>query len=640
MLPESGGTWRNAGRADRWTRLKALRAGALRRRELIATLSLCVLISIVVHGLMQGCNEVLLAIGLRPIQAFYLDQNQTLAIGLGGLALLSPVLLDRLLAQRYQARPLTHHRLTQVSPEAGHLLTRFAQHKKRTKPTLYSLKSPAVFVWAYGYGPKSLRLVISSGAIETLTPEELAIEVAAGLATAVQWDVLFATVSVALLQLPYLVYDGFTQIGDHLQHWTQHDRPAQLGFDLVSVRILAAEIGLWLIATIATLAYGVYRLLRLPLLAWSRLRQTYADRFAANLTGNPNARARSLVKQTLTQRREFDRSQGFSTLSERFELLGAINPRHGLWCGADLERLPIERFAWDATTSYSTWLAIGDAHPPLGQRLERLTRLAQQFNLRRPRTPTRRLPITPASLLESSDLMQNMTPLIGLVAAVGLVAIAASLGTIGQILQWRSLSWLQADWPWLTVGLALEGFAIGTVLRINAFFPDFKPYALSADPDLDRWTLDPDSLPIDSRTLRLNGTLVGRRNVGNWFGQDLWLDDGSTLWPLHYLDRTGWLGWLLPTHERALRLIGQPVTVVGWFRRGVTPWIDVDRIDPIATPVTDRPSISKMHNRKNGKNSQPQDAIAPAQNGHPLWSTALASLCAVWGAVILAKGGL
>ncbi len=646
-------TWRNAERAERWTRLKGLRAGHLRRRELIATIALCVLVSTLVHWLMQRGNDVLLAIGLRPIQAFYLNHNLSLAIALGVLVIAAPFLLDLLLAKRYQTKPLTHSRLVKHSPEAAQILTRFAQHKKRAKPSLHTINSPAAFVWMYGYGQKSLRLVISSGAIETLTADEIAIEVAAGIASGVQCDVFFATVSVALLQLPYIVYDGLTLIGDRCQQWTQRDRPAQLRFDLVSGRIIAAEIGLWLTATIATLAYGIYRLLRLPLLAWSRLRQTYADQFAANLTGNPNARARSLVKQALTQRREFDRNQAFSTLCERFELLGSINPRHGLWCGADLEHPPLERLGWDAMTSYSTWLAIGDAHPPLGQRLDRLTHLAQHFQLdpefppeifrcdpkapRRPRTPTRSLPITPASLLESAGLMQNMTPLIGVVAAVGLVAIAASLGTVGQIFQWRSLSWLQADWPWLTFGFVLEGFAIGTVLRINAFFPDFKPYALSADPDLDRWMLDPDSLPVDSRTLRLSGTLVGRRSVGNWFGQDLWLDDGSTLWPLHYLDRTGWLGWLLPTHDRATRFIGQPVTITGWFRRGVTPWIDVDRLEVIATPDADRPTSGLS--RPTSPNANSSTAIAPPQNGHPLWSTTLAGLCALWGAVILAKGG-
>lgn len=649
-----GCTWRNADRADRWTRLKGLRSGHLRRRELIATITLCTLSSMLAHWLMQRGNDAFLAIGLRPIQTFYLNHNLSLAIVLGVLTIVAPFLLDLLLTRRYRAQPLTHNRLTKHSPEAAQLLTRFAQHKKRAKPALYTLKSPAAFVWTYGYGQKSLRIVISSGAIETLSADEIAIEVAAGIASGVQRDVFFATVSVALLQLPYILYDGLTQIGDRCQKWTQHDRPAQFGFDLASARIIAAETGLWLTATIATFAYGLYRLWRLPLLAWSRLRQTYADRFAANLTGNPNARARSLVKQALTQRREFDRDHAFSTLCERFELLGSINPRHGLWCGADLDRPPLERLGWDAATPYSTWLAIGDAHPPLGQRLDRLTRLAQHFQIepefspelfrrdpkapRRPRTPTRSLPIEPASLLESAGLMQNMTPLIGIVAAVGLVVIAASLGTVGQVFQWRSLSWLQADWPWLTLGLVLEGFAIGTVLRINGFFPDFKPYALNADPDLDRWTLDPDSLPIDSRTLRLSGTLVGRRSVGNWFGQDLWLDDGSTLWPLHYLDRTGWLGWLLPTHDRATRFIGQPVTITGWFRRGVTPWIDVDRLDAIGTPSHDPPASGKSRNLSSPKANTPA-AIASPQNGHPLWSTALASLCAVWGAVILARGG-
>ena len=645
-----GWTWRNAGRAERWTRQKSPRSGRLRRRELIAAIVLYALTSIGLHWLMQRSNDVLLTLGLRPIQAFYLNHNLSLAIAFGMLAIAAPWLLDVLLQRRHHAQPLTQRRLAQHSPEAAQILTRFAQPKHRAKPTLYSVKTPAALVWVYGYGQKSLRLVISSGAIETLTAEEIAIEVAAGLAAAVQGDVLFATVSMALLQVPYVLYDGLTTIGNHCQTWTQRDRPATLGFDRVSVRVVAAEIGLWITATIATFAYGVYRLWRLPLLAWSRLRQTYADHFAANLTGNPNARVRSLVKQALTQHQDFEQNRGLSSLCERFELWSAVNPRHGLWCGADPFHPPMTRLRWDAITPYSTWLAIGDGHPALGQRLVTLLQLAQRFELepelspeifrhpphlsRRPRTPRRNLPITPKSLLESADLMQNLTPLLGVVAAISLVGLAASLGAIGRLFEWQSLSWLQADWPWLALGLGLEGFAIGTVLRINAFFPDFKPYALKASPDLERWITDPDSVPIDSRTLRLSGRLVGRCGVGNWFGQDLWLDDGSTLWPLHYLDRTGWLGWLVPTYDRVNRQIGKRVTITGWFRRGVTPWIDVDRLEPLEPP-TDATS--------NPPQSKPIPAPPPIttpQNGHPLWSTAIASLCAVWGAVILARGGL
>ena len=650
----NGWTWRNAGRAERWTRQKSPGSGHLRRRELIASIVMFSLISIGVHGLMQRGNDLLLTIGQRPIQALYLNHNIALAIALALIAVSAPYVLDLLLRQRYNAQPLTPRRLATHSPEAAEILTRFAKHKHRAKPMLYTVKTPAALVWVYGYGQRSLRLVISSGAIETLTADEIAIEVAAGIAAGVQGDVLFATVSVALLQVPYLLYDGFTAIGDRCQAWTQGDRPAKLSFDRATLRILGAEIGLWLTATIATLAYGVYRLLRLPLLAWSRLRQTYADRFAANLTGNPNARARSLVKQALTQRRDFDRDHAFSMLCERFELFSSVNPRHGLWCGADPLHPPIARLGWDAITPYSTWLAIGEAHPALGQRLAFLTRLAQQFDLepefpsdvfrhdpnasRRPRTPKRNVPITPASLLESADLMSNVTPLIGIVAAIGLVGLAAGFGTVGRLFDWRSLSWLQADWPWLALGLGLEGFAIGTVLRINAFFPDFKPYALNADPDLDRWITDPDSLPIDSRTLRLSGRLVGRRGVGNWFGQDLWLDDGSTLWPLHYLDRTGWLGWLLPTHDRANRHIGNRVTITGWFRRGVTPWIDVDRLEPIPDKAPSHSTPNGSDSRLSSQTHDPKSTTAP-QNGHPLWSTAIASLCAVWGAVLLARGG-
>jgi len=646
--PIADSFWRNAGRPDRWPRLKPLDAGHLRRREIFATGAIFAILTVGLHWLMEQANELLLGIGLRPVQAFYQQHDRAIVLGLVAIAVAAPFALDRLLAWQYRAKPLTQTRLKTLSPEAARLLSQFSRAKGASRPSLVTIDSPAAFVWSYGYGRKSMRLAISTGAIERLAADELAAEIAAGLSSGARKDVFFATASVALLQVFYGVYDGLSVLGDRCAAIATARKPASLKFDPDSALYLAAAIALWLTATIATFAYGVYRLLELPVMYWSRLRQTYADRFAANLTANPNARARSLVEQTMSVRAAFDREgrgdRALPRLLERFAILSAVSPRHGLWFGRPDDRAAaVTALNWDATSSYATWLSIASAHPPLGQRLARLADLAERAgapaefplaeltakgeNARRLRSPKRVLPIAPASLLASAALMQNLAPFLGVAIALTLVAIAASVGTIGDWFDLRSLSWLQADWPWLAFGLTLEGFAIGTVLRINAFFPNFKPYALNTEPDLDRWTFDRDSLPIDSRTLRLSGTLVGRRGVANWFGQDLWLDDGHRLWPLHVLDRTGWLGWIVPTHDRPAAAIGQTVTVTGWFRRGLVPWIDVDRLE---TTATERAGAAT------GRRTPDDDP----QNGHPLWSTTIAILCALWGAVAIARGGL
>ncbi|MGD1902430.1 MAG: M48 family metalloprotease [Geitlerinemataceae cyanobacterium] len=640
---DSGTFWRNAGRPERWQRLKPLDAGHLRRREILATGAIFAVLTIGLHWLMAQANDFLLTIGLRPVQAFYLRHDLKIALFLVAIAIAAPFALDKLLEWQYRAKPLTQSRLKKISPEAARLISQFARAKGAAKPQLVTIDAPAAFVWAYGYGRKSLRLAISTGAIEGLAADELAADIAAGLGAGARKDVFFATASAMLLQVFYCVYDGLSVLGDRCEAIATVRKPDALAFSLESAIYLAAGFTLWLTSTFATLAYGVYRLLNLPVLYWSRLRQTYADRFSANLTGNPNARARSLVKQAMSMRAAFEcgecgNARALPRLLERFVSLGGIDPLHGVWFGRYADRTSVlAALRWEASGSYGIWLSIASAHPPLGQRLARLVALAEragaapeftaeeliaQSDNRRLRSPKRVLPISPASLLASTTLMHNLAPFLGVSVALGLVAIAASVGTIGRLFELRSLSWLQADWPWLTLGLTLVGFAVGTLLRVNAFFPNFKPYALNTEPDLDRWTFDLDSLPIDSRTLRLTGTLVGRRGVANWFGQDLWLDDGQRLWPLHVLDRTGWLGWLVPTYDRAVDAIGQTVTVTGWFRRGFAPWIDVDRLE-VGTPADGAPQ-----------------ADASAQNGHPIWSTTIAVLCAFWGAIAIARGGL
>ena len=90
---------------------------------------------------------------------------------------------------RSRAKPLTQSRLKKISPEAARLISQFARAKGAAKPQLVTIDAPAAFVWAYGYGRKSLRLAISTGAIEGLAADELAADIAAGLGAGARKDV-------------------------------------------------------------------------------------------------------------------------------------------------------------------------------------------------------------------------------------------------------------------------------------------------------------------------------------------------------------------------------------------------------------------------------------------------------------------
>ncbi|MEQ8999131.1 MAG: hypothetical protein RID53_21745 [Coleofasciculus sp. B1-GNL1-01] len=109
-------------------------------------------------------------------------------------------------------------------------------------------------------------------------------------------------------------------------------------------------------------------------------------------------------------------------------------------------------------------------------------------------------------------------------------------------------------------------------------FPDIKPAAIRHQPSLEQMLADPNALPSTHQLVEFTGKLLGRRGLQNWLGVDLIIETDSGLVKLHYFSILGSLGNLLPLGTCPSDLVGESVTVMGWFRRGVTPWIDVETL--------------------------------------------------------------
>jgi hypothetical protein len=152
----------------------------------------------------------------------------------------------------------------------------------------------------------------------------------------------------------------------------------------------------------------------------------------------------------------------------------------------------------------------------------------------------------------------------------------------------------------------LVAFSLSVFLWINRYFPDIKPSTVRKEPNLGDLLTNPDTLPPDSQPLQLSGKLLGRRGVFNWLGQNLILQTSTGLVRLHFSSFLGPLGNILPLSTRPSNLVEQQVTVTGWFRRGATPWIDVETLRPASGKVI--------------------------QAYYPIWITLLALVAAVWGA--------
>jgi Zn-dependent protease with chaperone function len=539
----------------------------------------------------------------------YFDPFWIVLIGLTGLFFASPWLLDLVLKACYGMEDLRRSELESFSPEALRLLKRLTGSRSLPFPTLKRLPTAVPLCFAYGDLPRHARMVVSQGLLERLEPDEIAVLFAGEWAHLTQREVGILSLAAIVTQLPYLVYWYAASWGDRQSN----------GF----LRSLAIGV--------SSVAYGVYWLLRIPALLLSRIRLYFSDRTAAELTGNPNGLSRALLKLTSGMAETLAQHGSTPPLVESFDLLMPVSYRQSLTLGSFYQQTSrLDLLQWDCHQLDRTWLNVLNSHPLLGDRLSQLANYARHWRLEpqiswEPQqagsAANSRFPLPRSPLQRTARLY--FAPFLGILGGWLLAGLLWAIGFVAKRLGWLEIDWLWADWSVIT-GLGLIGFSIGTFLRINAFFPDIKRAALQTEPDLVNWLSDPAALPIDNHPVRLQGQLLGRRGILNRLHQDLFLQiahpageaAAQGMIRLHYTSRFGSLGDVLLEVLRPQIWLAPPpktVTVIGWFRRGAVPWIDVETIQ------------------------SPRGTIAHSE--HPLWSTILGTIAALAGAFVIFAGG-
>jgi len=586
--------WRQAGRAQRWTPLGTVKQWRLWLVQLGTAIALFWIIRAVLEATHLAANAVFSTLRLYRFVTYGFDPTWWIIYLLVALFCASPWLLDFLLRRFYELKSLNLSRLENYSPESVRVLKRICGQRRWTVPALGILPTAAPLVFTYGCVPRKARIVVSQGLLEQLADDEIAAIYAGELAHIAHWDFAILSLVALVTQLPYLVYWQTAQWGDRQQN------PVLRGS----------------LAVVVAVGYWLYRAFRWAGLWLSRLRVYYSDRTAVEITGNPNGLTRALLKIAIGTTGEIRRQRQTSHLLESFELLTPVGYQTALSVGSLYANVPLEPvLEWDRSNPYRNWLAISNAHPPLGDRLQLLTFYARHWRLET------ELDLNAKPAYVSSRWTQRfglqVAPFLGVPLGIVIALVLWVVGGIASAAQIASLNWLWGDRS-ILLALIPIGFSVGTFLRINPFFPDIKPSNLKIEPPLPDLLKNPAALPIDSLPVRLQGKLLGRQGMGNWLGQDLILDTQTGLIKIHHSSQLGQLGNLLPQSPRPAELVNRSVTITGWFRRGATPWIDLEQLQ-----------------------TQRERAVGNIriQSAHPIWSTLLAALAAVWGAYLIIRGG-
>lgn len=618
--------WRQAGRAQDWRPLKPIKLGRLLFVQVVTAIVLFWVIRVVVGFGMATTNNILLKLPYgQPIQAFYADPTVALWLVLAILLCASPWLIDRILKQFYGLKPLPLSQLASQYPETARVVQRYCRQRGIPLPTLGILPALAPAALTYGNLPRTARIVITQGLLEQLADDEIATVFASELGHIVNWDFVFMSLILLVVQLPYIVYWQVAEWGDRMKAESEqaNTQGNKLYFLLFGFTFIVAVL-------VAAISYSVYWLFRWPALWFSRTRTVLSDRRAAEITGNPNGFTRALLKMSIGIANDIKKYRATSWFLEGFDLLMPLGHRQAISLGSYSQFVSFESLLrWDCTNPYRHWLVINYAHPLTGDRLRLLGRFAQYWQLEteldldaftqpsRSRDGSRNSLVSAASgfwqfLLQSHKVLPLLQSAIlsGLVMGLALKGTLWLIGWIGNLANIRQILWLYQDRNGsLLMGSLLIGFSISIFAYINAYFPDITPSNAIAEPNLLNLYDNPTALPSESQPVSLTGQLLGRRGISNWLGQDLILNASSGLVKLNFQSQLGPLGNLLPLGTRPSDLVDRQVTATGWFRRGVTPWIDIETLDS-----------------QSGKTSHA---------GYPVWLTIVACAAAIWGAYII-----
>jgi len=607
--------WQNAPRAEKWPRLKQPQFWRFRLEQILTVMALLGLTPRLVEFFMDTTNDIIRELPLiRPLQLFYRDPTQFVDLTLGILFVFSPWILDSCLKIRCGLQPLPMTTLFQRSPETNRILRSYCQQRNWPVPTLKLLPTTAPVVMSYGCLPRFTRIVVSQGVLDQLTEEELALIVAREVAQMGHGDCFVMSFITLITQIPYLIYWQLSHITEQFVNRNSLLSPQQFPKGVVQFGIKVIYPVLRSLCFVGSpLCYGLFWILRGLGLWLSRRRVYYSDRAACNLTGNPNALTRAVVKIAIGLAEEIQQQGKTPFLLEGFELLMPVSYRQALTFGSLAPHYPlVSLLQWEVINPYHPWLEINNSHPVIGDRLRLLGRYAQFWNVE-PELNFTELTPTPRSLDYSKLLLQG-APFFGLVAGPLIGSFIWLLGGICGLLGIWQLEWLWGD-PAILMGCIPIGYSLGLFLRMNAFFPEFKPTQRLTQPHLGELYQNPQPIPVDSLGICIDGQLLGRPIIGNRMGQDLILSTPTGLVKLHYVPSLTPLANFWPRFPHPADWVNQPVQVIGWWRRGATPWIDVECIQKI-------------------------DQRVQIRGGHPIGLTLIAGILTFWGIWFVFQGGL
>ncbi|MBI4863519.1 MAG: M48 family metalloprotease, partial [Candidatus Riflebacteria bacterium] len=328
---------------------------------------------------------------------------------------------------------------------------------------------------------------------------------------------------------------------------------------------------------IALTAYICYVIAEYLVLFLSRVREYYADRYAAETTRNPSLLSAALVKiayglvtaeavqrNQAKQAKEAGQAAAGSAIGTgAISALGIFDARSakGLLAASNFSTREqsealLGAMQWDLWNPWALYHELHSTHPLPAKRLDHLGRLAFSHGQK------------PFVLFDREQpesywdefLVDVAVVFLPLVLPLAAMALGAALGLRGEQIG----------------GLFLMGLGLGVLLKTWYSYPGgYMPYSVSAL--LSHVKVS----QVRAVPARLEG--VGKGVPGLVWGEDLVIRDRTGMVMLDYAQPLAIFEWIFGL-GKARKLQGKRVKATGWYRRSPVPYVELSTLQEEGSP--------------------------------------------------------
>ncbi len=378
-------------------------------------------------------------------------------------------------------------------------------------------------------------------------------------------------------------------------------------------------------------AYVAYWITQYLVLMLNRMREYGADQFSAQCAHAPNALSSALVKIAYGLVREQGEAMRLIKVGDKDEkkagrqqirfghalsLMGIMGASSGaaMALGLNSPEEAARVMKWDLTNPWARFYELSSTHPLTAFRLRALNReaIAQGQSVQYPLPENTHVRWTGFPV----EFFFWAAPLVCGFLLISDLWLGHRLVRLGYSLPPNFDAWL----------LILIGMTWGARIayRYRGEFRRANVAELLEDLTVSQ---------MRPRAVEITGEIIGQGEPGAFWSPDLVLKDETGLMFLLYRSSIPF-GRLFFALTNADRILGEKVTVKGWYRRGLKPYIEMSRIDADLTTYKGGSGTMTLFSGSASQGTEQSEHLV--SRSYSRWiQTAAAALCTVVGVVWL-----